>query len=144
MGFVKVLVVEDFEVFRHFVCSTLQETAEFRVVATASDGLEAIQKAEQSQPDLILLDIGLPKLNGLEAAKRLCIVAPLAKILILSQNNDPDLVKSALTDGCCGYVLKSDAGFELLPAMATVLRGERFLSRGLAPVPARIRATWLS
>jgi two-component system nitrate/nitrite response regulator NarL len=132
MSFVQVLVVEDFKPFRKFVCLILQETAEFRVAATASDGLEAIQKAEESQPDLILLDIGLPKLNGLEAAKQLCIVAPHAKILILSENTDPDVIKAAVSDGCCGYVLKSDAGGELLPAMAKVLRGERFLSSGIA------------
>jgi DNA-binding NarL/FixJ family response regulator len=132
MSFVRVLVVEDFKPFRKFVCLILQETAEFRVAATASDGLEAIQKAEESQPDLILLDIGLPKLNGLEAAKQLCIVAPRAKILILSENNDPDVIQAAMSDGCYGYVLKSDAGGELLPAMAKVLRGERFLSSGIA------------
>jgi DNA-binding NarL/FixJ family response regulator len=134
LSFVRVLVVENFKPFRKFVCSILQETAEFSVAATASDGLEAIQKAEELQPDLILLDVGLPKLNGLEAAKRLCIVAPSAKILILSENNDPDVVETAMSDGCSGYVLKSDAG-ELLPGMAKVLRGERFLSRGIAIKP---------
>jgi two-component system, NarL family, nitrate/nitrite response regulator NarL len=137
----QVLVVDDFEPFRQFVCSTLQETSEFRVAATASDGLEAIQKAEKSQPDLILLDIGLPKLNGLEAAERLCVVAPRAKILILSENNDPDVIKAAMSDGCSGYVLKSDAGSELLPAMAKVLRGERFVSRGIAPISSLIEAS---
>jgi DNA-binding NarL/FixJ family response regulator len=134
LSFVRVLVVENFKPFRKFVCSILQETAEFSVAATASDGLEAIQKAEELQPDLILLDIGLPKLNGLEAAKRLCIVAPRAKILILSENNDPDVVEAAMSDGCSGYVLKSDAG-ELPPGMAKVLRGERFLSRGIVIKP---------
>ena len=131
MQFLRVLVVEDFEPFRNFVCSALQETAEYRVVATASDGVEAIRKAEESQPDLILLDISLPKLNGLEAAKQLCVVAPRAKILIFSQIKDPDVTQSALNDGCSGYVLKSDASHELLPAMKAVFRGERFISRRL-------------
>jgi CheY-like chemotaxis protein len=135
----RILVVEDFKLFRDFVCSTLQETTEFRVAATASDGLEAIQRAEESQPDLILLDIGLPKLNGLEAAKQLRIVAPRAKVLILSENNDSDVVKAAMSDGCCGYVLKSDAAGELLPAMAKVLRGERFLSSGIASYAPKTR-----
>jgi hypothetical protein len=69
----------------------------------------------------------------LQAAKRLRIVAPRAKILILSENNDPDVIKAAMSDGCSGYLLKSDAGSELLPAMAKVLRGERFLSSGTTP-----------
>jgi DNA-binding NarL/FixJ family response regulator len=58
-------------------------------------------------------------------------VAPHAKILILSEHNDPDVIKAAVSDGCCGYVLKTDAGSELLPAMTKVLRGERFLSSGI-------------
>ena len=124
----KVLVVDDFETFRQFVCSVLQETADFTVVGQASDGLEAVQMAEELQPHLILLDISLPKLNGIEAARRISAVAPHSKVLFLSAINDPDVVKAALSDGAYGYVAKSAASGELVTALASVARGERFVS----------------
>jgi len=128
----KVLVVDDFEAFRDYVSLILHKTAQFRVVAQASDGLEAVQKAKECQPDVILLDISMPKLNGIEAARQIRMVAPRSKILFLSQSEDPPTVKSALRDGPCGYVLKSDASRELSSGLATVVQGERFLSSGLA------------
>jgi DNA-binding NarL/FixJ family response regulator len=92
--------------------------------------LEAVQKAEL-QPDLIVLDIGLPNLNGLEAAKRICQVAPDAKIVFLTQNRDRDVVQAALSDGARGYILKVDAWSELLPAVDQVVGGNDFLSSGI-------------
>ena len=132
----KILVVDDFEAFRQFVCGILQEAPQFHVVGQASDGLEAVQKAEEYQPDVILLDIGLPDLSGIEAAKRISVAAPRSKVVFLSQSVDPPVVEAALNEGACGYVLKSDARRELLPALAVVARGERFLSPGLASVDA--------
>lgn len=128
----KVLVVDDFETFRQFVCSVLQETADFTVVGQASDGLEAVEKAEELQPHLVLLDIALPKLNGIEAARRISVVAPRSKVLFLSAINDPDVVKAALSEGAYGYVAKSAASGELVTALASVARGERFVSPTLA------------
>lgn len=117
----KVLVVDDFEAFRQFVCSKLQETADFTVVGQAADGLEAVQKAHGLQPDVVLLDIGLPQLNGLEAAHQISIVAPNSKIIFVSQENDPDVIASALADGAHGYVVKSSANRELLMAIKAVV-----------------------
>ena len=122
------LVVDDFEPFRQFVCLRLQETPNFTVIDEAADGLEAVHKAEQHQPDIILLDVGLPGLNGVEAGRRISNVAPGSKILYLSQNSDPDIVDSTLSDGARGYVLKSCAAQELLSALEAVIRGERFVS----------------
>jgi len=126
-----VLVVEDFEPFRHFICSTLGERPELQIVGEASDGLQAVQKAEELQPDLILLDIGLPTLSGIEAACRISRVAPAAKVLFVSQNHDADVVTAALSNGAKGYVRKENAKKDLLPAVEAVLRGDRFVSRGL-------------
>ena len=125
----KILVVDDFEDFRRFVCSVLQQRAEFEV-AEASDGLEAVHKAEQSPPDLILLDIGLPKLNGLEVAKRACTLASV-KILFLSALSDPEVVRKALSFGAVGYVHKPNAQRDLMPAIDAVLGGRLFIGKGL-------------
>jgi len=94
-------------------------------------GLEAVQKAEESQPDLVLLDIGLPKLHGLEAAHRITRLAPGSTILFISQETDPDVVAKALGNGAKGYVLKQNANSELRPGIEAVLRGHRFVSTGL-------------
>jgi DNA-binding NarL/FixJ family response regulator len=124
-------MVDDYEPFRRFVCSKLQSRPEFQIVGEASDGLEAVQKAEELQPDLILLDIGLPKLNGIEAAHRISRLVPSASILFISQENDPDLVAAALSNGAKGYVRKENAETDLLAAMEAVVRGDRFVSKEL-------------
>ena len=127
----RVLVVDDYEPFRRFVCSILSKAAGWKVIGEASDGLEAVQRAEELQPDLILLDIGLPKLNGLEAANRIQRVAPNSKIIFVTQENDSDVVRAALSNGAKGYVLKPYAGSELLSGLEIVLGGGQFLSRGV-------------
>jgi DNA-binding NarL/FixJ family response regulator len=131
LPYFKALAVDDHEQFRQLVCLILQQNAELEVVGQASDGLEAVQKAEELQPDLILLDIGLPKLNGIEAAKRIRKLAPYAKILFLSQESSSDVVQEALNLGALGYVHKLRAQRELLPAIEAVLRGNRFVGGGL-------------
>src|SRR3954449_9558524 len=93
---VGILVVEDHEPFRRYLCSRLEQCADFQVSGQASDGLEGIQKAQELQPDLILLDVGLPKVNGLQAARQIRKLAPLAKILFISQEFSFDIVEAAL------------------------------------------------
>jgi DNA-binding NarL/FixJ family response regulator len=102
-----------------------------RIVGIASDGLAAVLKAEELQPDVILLDVGLPKTNGIEAARRIRKVAPKSKVLFLSQEIDVDVAHLALTYGH-GYVLKSDANKELFAAIGVVMQGEKFVSLRLA------------
>lgn len=128
---IRILVVDDFEPWRQQVCSMLQTRPELRVVAEAGDGLEAVQKAKELKPDLILLDIGLPNLDGLRAASRIHQVAPDAAIIFLTQNSDKDTVRAALSNGARGYVLKTDAGKELLTAVVRVLNGDDFVSSGI-------------
>ena len=128
MSLIRVLVVDDFQDWRRQVRSLLQARPEWQIIAEASDGSEAVQKAEDLKPDLILLDIGLPKLNGIEAARRIRQRSPSSKIIFLSQNNNLDFVRAALGTGALGYVLKTDAGRELLPAVDAVLGGKQFFS----------------
>jgi DNA-binding NarL/FixJ family response regulator len=123
--------VDDFEPFRRLVCSLLEQDPRLHVACEAGDGLEAVQYAERLQPNLIVLDIGLPKMNGIEAARRIRTLAPESKILFLSQTSDAEVVQDALSLGAQGYVLKSQVGSDLGAAVEAVLRGERFVSEAL-------------
>jgi DNA-binding NarL/FixJ family response regulator len=127
----RVLVVDDYGPWRVFAMKTLQKNPELQVVSEASDGLEAVQKAQDLQPDLVLLDIGLPTINGIEAARRILQHSPKTKILFASEQRSSDILEEALRTGAGGYVLKSKAASELLPAVEAVLRGRRFVSASL-------------
>jgi DNA-binding NarL/FixJ family response regulator len=132
----RILIVDDFEDFRRFICSTLRQRPGFQVIGEAADGLEGLEKARELQPDLILLDIGLPHLNGMEVARRVRKAAPTTKILFLSVESDPDLAQEALRLGA-GYVHKPRAQIDLLPAIEAVLSGGQFVSPGLRLAGAR-------
>jgi DNA-binding NarL/FixJ family response regulator len=123
-----VLVVEDFDPFRSFVCSVLKQNPELDVVCELSDGLAAVQKAEGLKPDLILMDIGLPGLNGIEAGRRIRKLLPNAKIIFLTQESAEDVIQEALRLGALGYVVKTRAGSDLLPAVEAVLQGKQYVS----------------
>ena len=139
MSLRSVLVVEDYEPFCRFICSALGKRSELRIVAEVSDGLEAVKKAQELQPDLILLDVGLPALNGIAAARQIRKLSPESKILFVSQESSPDVVQEALTIGALGYIAKTNTRLELLPAVEAVCLGRRFVSPGLAGhVPAEL------
>lgn len=122
-------MVEDSERFRKFICSTLREKSELQIVGEDSDGLNALKTAAELQPDLILLDIGLPSLNGIEVARQISKLSPKSKILFVSQESSTDVVLEALNTGAHGYVVKIDAGRELLKAVSAVIRGIQFVSK---------------
>ena len=132
MSPIRVLVVDDYAPFQRFVCSTLEQRPELQIVGKASDGLEAVQKAAELQPELILLDIGLPTLNGIEVARQILKLAPHSKILFLSQESSPDVVQKVFDLGALGYVVKAHARNELLAAVNAVGKGRHFVSRGLS------------
>jgi DNA-binding NarL/FixJ family response regulator len=102
---VRVLVTDDYEPFRRFVCSVLAQISQFQIIGEASDGLEAIQKTTELQPDLTVLDIGLPTLNGIEAARQIRKLSPNSEILFVSQQSSADVVQEALSLGALGYVV---------------------------------------
>ena len=124
-----VLVVEDHKPFREFISSILQNNPEFRVISQVADGAVAVQMAENLRPDLILLDIGLPGLNGIDVARRILALCPDSRILFVSQETSEDVVEEALSTGALGYLLKADAGSELLAALNSVLLGNKYMRR---------------
>jgi DNA-binding NarL/FixJ family response regulator len=131
MAIIRILVVEDHEPLRRRVRAILEPRNDLQIVGEASDGLEAVQKAKVLRPDLVLLDIYLPTLNGIQVAKRLRDLVPRAKILFLSLEPSSEVVREAFKLGAVGYVYKLDAQSELLPAIETVVEGKRFVSSGI-------------
>src|SRR5262245_27823637 len=118
--------------WRRFYATELPKRSELQIIGQVSDGQEAIEQAKERKPDLILLDIGLPTLNGIEAAQRIREVSPASKILFVCENRSLEVVEKALSTGAYGYVLKSDAGSQLLPAIEAVLEGRQFVSSSVA------------
>ena len=132
---VRVVVVEDHEPFRRFVCALLDAQEHLQLINEVGDGLAAVAVAGKLQPDLIVLDIGLPGLNGIETARRIRQLAPGVKIVFLTQESSSDVVDAALQVGGNGYVLKTRAQDDLLVAIETVLEGKQFVSDGLEHNP---------
>lgn len=124
-------MVEDFEPFRRAIRSILGKHSGLQIVGEASDGLEGVRKTEELQPDLILLDIGLPTFNGMEAARRIRTLSPQSKIIFVTQESAPDIVEEAVVLGAKGYVVKTRVGSDLLTTVDVVLGGGQFVSGGL-------------
>jgi DNA-binding NarL/FixJ family response regulator len=128
----RVLIADDFDLWRRRVRSALQDQARWCVIGEACDGLDVVQKAHALEPDVIVLDVGMPTLNGVEAARRIRAHDPKVKILFLSEHRASDVVQAGLRAGGDGYVLKVDAGKDLLRALETIAGGGQFISKSLA------------
>ena len=122
MSVVRILLVDDNERWRNFASSMLRQEALFEIVGEVADGLEAVTMAQQLKPTVVLMDIGLPGLNGIEASKRIKGLVPKAKIIFVSAESDPDVVGAALSIGASGYILKSDAGRKLVIGINSVVQ----------------------
>ena len=129
-----ILVVDDSRVWRQSVCSLLHRYLDQVIICEGSDGVEAVQKSEELQPDLVLLDIGLPNLNGLAAARQIRSVAPRSRILFVTSYDWPELSHEAMNLGALALVVKSKAARELLPAISTILRDEQLFRREVSPL----------
>ncbi len=134
---VRTLLVDDFEDWRRTVRELLRERPEIKVICEVADGIEAVQKAGELKPDLILLDIGLPKLNGIEAARQIRQLSPSSKIIFLSQENSFDPNDLGLRRGADAFVHKARAQSDLLPAIEAVLPGYRFIHTQGEQAPCR-------
>jgi DNA-binding NarL/FixJ family response regulator len=124
----RIFLVEDHHIMRRGLASLLQTEIGAEVVGEASDGIAALEQVSEAHPDAILMDISMPRMNGIEATRRLHQKYPRLKILILSMYNNPSLVDQALHAGASGYLLKESMVEELSQALETVLHGQVFIS----------------
>ncbi len=133
MAAVRTFIVDDSRAWRRAVCALLCDHLDVVVICESADGLDAVRKSEELQPDLVLLDIGLPNLNGLEAARQIREVSPGSRILFLTSYDSPEFLQEALSIGALGFVVKSHAARDLLSAVRAVLQDEQFFEGGLYP-----------
>jgi DNA-binding NarL/FixJ family response regulator len=119
---VRVLVVDDFEEWRRELCASIQELPDLQVVGEAADGLEAVNKTLELRPDLILLDISLPRLNGIEVARRVSKLCPESKIIFVTENRSSEIREEGFRAGGSAFVIKSDSASELIAAINFVLK----------------------
>jgi len=132
MATVRILLVDDFAPFRTYVRRLLEGHPEWEVIGEAGDGLDALQMAAEMQPDLILLDISLPRLNGIDVAQQIGAIVQRSKILFLSSHCSQELARAAMATGAMAYVVKWDADRDLLRAIITVMEGKWFVSNRLS------------
>jgi YesN/AraC family two-component response regulator len=128
---IKILIVDDNEPWRRFLCAVLDTEKSFEVVQTASDGVQGAHYAAKLQPDVVLLDISLPEVSGIQLGQCIHELTTDTKIVFVSAYRDLDMVRVALRLGGSAYVLKTDAALDLVPALHAVVRGDVFVSRGL-------------
>jgi DNA-binding NarL/FixJ family response regulator len=124
----RILVVDDYMPWRTFVSLALGVNPQFQIVGDAQDGITAIQKVIEHKPDLVILDIGLPDISGVTVAEEILKFAPSTKAIFLTENTSPDIVRAALTTGAQGYVVKSSAARDLIPALEAVMLNAYFVS----------------
>jgi DNA-binding NarL/FixJ family response regulator len=125
------MVVDDFAPWRRFLNTLMIVTPEWQISGEAVTGAEALEKVRELEPDLVLLDIDLPDINGIDVARQLQTIAPNAKVIFLTAESSPEIVRAALDTGALGYLLKAQVVNELLPALTSVFAGKNFISQGI-------------
>jgi len=131
MAVTQVLVVDDFVPWHHFVSLLFDSESDLQIASVAIDGLDAVQKAKELQPDLILMDLSLPGMNGIAATRQILVHSPRSKVLFVSEHRDSEVIQAAFEAGACGYVLKSDSNSDLILGIRTILLRQPFVSRSL-------------
>lgn len=131
---IRILLADDHEVVRRGLRTLVEMHADWKVCAEAADGRKAVQLAEELKPDLIILDLSMPELNGLEAARRIVGDNPLSRVLMLTMHETEQFIRESFAAGARGYILKTDAGRDLIAGIEALLRGEIFFTSRLAAI----------
>lgn len=131
---IRVLIVDDHTILREGIRSLLERESDIEVVGEAADGEEAVAKAAELKPDVVLMDIGMPKMNGIEATRKIRLQHPNIKVLILSMHDDEEYVRPIMQAGASGFVLKRSATTDLVVALRAAFQGHTVLAPGLAEV----------
>lgn len=132
MEVIRVLLADDHTIVRKGLCALLEEESDITVSCEAEDGREALQKAMEYQPDVIVMDIGMPSLNGLDAVKSIKKTMPDVKVLILTMHENEEYIYEALKNGVSGYLIKKSAPRDLVNAIRLAYKGESFLSPSIS------------
>jgi DNA-binding NarL/FixJ family response regulator len=126
---VRILVVDDHPIVRHGLRTLLGGRPEWEIVDEAEDGIEAVEKADRLKPDVVVLDVSMPRMDGLEACRRIRKSLPKSEVLIVTQHDSPQMMRAALSAGDRGYIVKCDAARDLLAALEAVSQHRRFIAR---------------
>jgi two-component system, NarL family, response regulator NreC len=134
---IRILIADDHQIVRVGLCSVLAGQEGFEIVAQASNGLEAIKLAQETAPDVVLMDVSMPQMNGTEAVRQIKKDLPETKIIIISMYDRREFILDMLDAGVQGYILKTEAADDLIPAMKAALQGEIYLAPRIAAVVAK-------
>jgi DNA-binding NarL/FixJ family response regulator len=125
---IRILIADDHEVVRHGLRSLVEAQPDWQVVGEAGDGRDAVEKVKKLKPDVVILDITMPELNGLEATRQILKLAPRTEVLILTMHESEQVAREVLSAGARGYLLKSDAGRDLVNAVAALCQRKPFFT----------------
>ena len=131
---VRILVVDDHPIVRHGLRTLLGGRPEWEIIDEAEDGIEAIEKADRLKPDVVVLDVSMPRMDGLEACRRIRKSVPKSEVLIVTQHDSPQMMREALGVGARGYIVKSNAARDLLAALEAVSQHKTFIVRNCGQV----------
>ncbi len=131
---VRILVVDDHPIVRHGLRTLLGGRPEWEIIDEAEDGVEAVEKADRLKPDVVVLDVSMPRMDGLEACRRIRKSVPKSEVLIVTQHDSPQMMREALGVGARGYIVKSDAARDLLAALEAVSQHRSFISQNRGQV----------